>query len=107
MKKKVISIILTATILTTPFSVTAKVPGTRSMTGTYYDYMTIITKDGHEWLLSDDVPEINRYMKSVRINGKSIYVSRFKSGQRVRVKFDTNGTRRKTDDRIISVKKVK
>lgn len=86
----------------------AKIPKTRTMTGTYYDYMCIVTKDGNEWLLSDDHPENNKYMKKkkVRYNKKikTVYVAKFEGGQKVKVKFATMGTKKVTDDRILSVK---
>lgn len=103
---KTLSITLALLILafTTPMQVQAG-SKTRSAYGTVTGYMTITTADGNVWKLSSDHPEKNRYMKyNKKLNR---YVSRFKKGNRVRVKFNTMGTRIKTDDRIVSVKVCK
>ena len=109
MKKTMVSIILAATMASSVAM--AKVPETRTMTGKYYDYMCIETKDGNEWLLSDEQAAHNPYMRKrvVRFNGKKRveYVPKFRNGQCVRVKFDTMGTNKVTDDRIISVKAIR
>lgn len=111
MKKKILIAMMAAMIFTPNLAQAKAVPATRTMTGIYYDYMVIETKDGHEWLLSDKQAASNPYMKrkTVTYNGhsKKVYVPRFKSGQRVRVKFATMGTKAVTDDRIISVKVIK
>lgn len=110
-KNTVIGIAI-AVSLSVLFPVNSNASGkTRTMSGTYYNYMCIVTKDGHEWLLSDKQSKSNPYMKRVvrLYNGrrKVVYVPVFKPGQKVIVKFDTRGTKRVTDDRIISVKKNK
>lgn len=112
MKKK-ITIALLAALLGafTPAMPTDAAAGTRTADGTYCDYMCVVTADGSEWLLSDAHPAKNPYMKKItaRYNGrrKQVYVPIFRAGQKVRVKFDTNGTRKKADDKIISVKPAK
>ena len=100
---KTLSITLASLILafTTPMQVQAG-NKTRSAYGTVTGYMTITTTDGNVWKLSSDHPTKNRYMKYSRKQNR--YVSRFKNGSRVKVKFGTMGTKNKTDDRIISVK---
>lgn len=108
--KRFVAIVMAAVQMCSPLTAQA-VPKTRTMTGVYYDYMTIVTKDGNEWLLSDAQKKSNPYMKkeTVIYKGKKRkeYVPIFKSGQKVAVKFDTNGTKKKTDDKIVSVKIVK
>lgn len=103
---KTLSITLASLILafTTPMQVEAG-NKTRSTYGRVTGYMTITTADGNVWKLSSDHPEKNRYMKyNKKLNR---YVSRFKKGSRVKVKFKTMGTKNKTDDRIMSVKVCK
>ena len=108
MKKivKTLAIVLVAFTLafTTPMQIQAG-NKTRSTYGTVTGYMTITTKDGNIWKLSNNHPEKNKYMKYNK--KQNCYVSRFKKGNRVRVKFNTMGTRMKTDDRIVSVKVCK
>lgn len=103
---KTLSITLASLILafTTPMQVQAG-NKTRSAYGRVTEYTTITTADGNVWKLSNDHPEKNRYMKyNKKLNR---YVSRFKKGSRVKVKFKTMGTKNKTDDRIMSVKVCK
>lgn len=111
MKNRIKMLIIGSAAMISMFSVSgeaANIPKYRTITGTYYDYMCIETKDGHEWLLSDAQKKNNPYMvrKVVKFQGKrkTVYIPRFKSGQRVKVKFATMGTKKKTDDRIVSVK---
>lgn len=103
---KTLSITLASLILafTTPMQVQAE-NKTRFSYGTVTGYMTITTTDGNVWKLSSDHPTKNRYMKYSRKQNR--YVSRFKKGNHVRVKFNTMGTKNKTDDRIVSVKVCK
>ena len=103
---KTLSIILVSLTLafTTPMQVEAG-NKTRSTYGRVTGYMTITTADGNVWKLSSDHPTKNRYMKYSRKQNR--YVSRFKKGNHVRVKFNTMGTKNKTDDRIVSVKVCK
>lgn len=103
---KTLSIILVSLTLAfaTPMQVEAG-NKTRSTYGTVTGYMTITTADGNVWKLSNDHPEKNKYMKYNK--KQNCYVSRFKKGNRIRVKFNTMGTRMKTDDRIVSVKVCK
>ena len=96
--------VITLIILST-FPVQAKKCNTRTTTGTYYDYMTIITKDGNEWLLSDKQSKRNPYMRWDKKH--KVYKAKFKDGQKVKVTFHTRGTKKKSDDRIISVRRVK
>lgn len=106
MKKRIVTLTLVAAMMI-PGCAEAKVPKTRTATGTYYDYMCIETKDGHEWLLPDAQKASNPYMKRtvVKYNGKRkvVYMPRFKDGQKVRVTFNTRGTKRISDDKIIKV----
>lgn len=103
---KTLSITLASLILAfaTPMQVQAG-NKTRSAYGRVTGYMTITTADGNVWKLSSDPPEKNKYMKYNK--KQNCYVSRFKKGNRVRVKFNTMGTKNKTDDRIVSVKVCK
>lgn len=84
----------------------AKTLKTRTISGTYYDYLTVVTDDGKEWFLPDGKDSPYLIKKKVKYNGRSrkVRVAKFKSGQKVRVKFDTRVTRREKDDIIISVK---
>lgn len=104
---KVAILILTviALIILSSFPVQAKKVKTRTTTGTYYDYMTIVTKDGREWLLSDQQTKRNPYLRWDKKH--KVYKARFKDGQKVEVTFNTKGTKKKSDDRIISVRIVK
>lgn len=65
--------------------------------GTYYDYLTIETADGNEWLLNDDPG--SKYIK----NNKVI----FNDGEKVVVLFDTMGTKFVEDDVILDVRIIK
>ena len=96
MKKKLVTIImglsvaLSATLPTyaretRPFPI-------RLATGIYYDYLTIVTSDGNEWLLGDE-PD-SKYLDS---NRNAI----FKNGQAVCILFSTNGTIDYLEDDII------
>ena len=112
MKKKMIIMLVAAMMLNNPVTArAAKKQNQRTAVGTYQDYMSIETNDGNEWLLSDEDPENNPYMKlkTIRINGKlqSVYVARFQSGQKVKVKFNTMGTKNVEDDKIVSVKVIR
>lgn len=106
-KYKVAILILAAIalIFLSSFPAQAKKAKTRTTTGTYYNYMTIVTKDGNEWLLSDRQSKKNPYMRWEKKH--KVYKARFKDGQKVKVVFDTKGTKKKSDDRIISVRIVK
>lgn len=90
---------------------TESVRNRRTCYGYYQDYMQIVTDDGNIWKLSDFSPAHNPYMKkvTVRIKGKrrKVYVPKFQNYQRVKVIFDTEGTKNVKDDRIVSVKAVK
>lgn len=106
-------------MIDTPFKVeaastkkTAKrksIPKYRTVSGTYYDYMTIVTKDKGVFFLSDKQTKRNPFMKKVRVrfNGKRKweYMPVFEDGDKVTVKFSTNGTKKKNDDTIVSIKK--
>lgn len=106
-KYKVAILILAAIalIILSSFPVQAKKAKTRTSSGTYYDYMTIITKDGNEWLLSDKQSKRNPYMRWDKKH--KVYKSRFTDGQKVKITFNTRGTKKKSDDRIISVRKAR
>lgn len=90
---------------------TKSVRNRRTCYGYYQDYMQIVTDDGNIWKLSDFSPAHNPYMRSatVRIKGKrkKVYLPKFQNYQRVKVIFDTKGTKNVKDDRIVSVKAVK
>ncbi|MDU7030125.1 hypothetical protein [Robinsoniella peoriensis] len=94
-----------ALIILSSFPVQAKKAKTRTSSGTYYNYMTIITKDGNEWLLTDRQSKRNPYLRWDKKH--KVYKARFKDGQKVEVTFNTKGTKKKSDDRIISVRIVK
>lgn len=93
-----------ALIILSSFPVQAKKAKTRTTTGTYYDYMTIVTKDSREWLLSDQQTKRIPYLRWDKKH--KVYKARFKDGQKVKVVFDTRSTKKKSDDRIISVRIV-
>lgn len=100
MKKKIATLTLTLGMLfttTTPtMAATTEInfPDLRTAEGIYYDYLTITTEDGNEWLLGDE-PE-SKYLDS---NGNAI----FQGGESVIVLFDTMGTEDITDDVILDV----
>lgn len=114
MKKLLATIMATAMVLATPVA-TLQVEAaakTRKANGVYVGYMTVMTNDGNIWDLSDDNKPENRYFKRAVVgkkNGKKKveYVPKFKKGQKVKVTFDTKGTRNKKDDEIINVKRSK
>lgn len=111
MKKRIAITILAALIGAFTPTETADAAATRTATGVYFDYMCIVTRDGHEWLLSDARPAKNPYMKkrTVYCNGRrrKEYAPIFRAGQMVKVKFDTRGTAQKSDDKILSVKPIR
>lgn len=96
MKKKLIttimglSVALSATLPT--YARETKVFPMRVATGTYYDYLTIVTSDGNEWLLGDE-PD-SKYLDN---NENAI----FKNGQAVCILFSTNRTIDYLEDDII------
>lgn len=98
MKKKIATLTLTLGMLfTTAMPTMAQTteinfPDLRTAKGTYYDYLTITTEDGNEWLLGDE-PE-SKYLDS---NGNAI----FKNGESVIVLFDTMGTLDYLEDDVI------
>ena len=94
-----------ALIILSSFPVQAKMSKTRTTTGTYYNYMTIVTKDGREWLLSDKKSKRNPYLRWDKKH--KAYKAKFKDGQKVKVTFNTRGTKKVADDRIILVRIVK
>lgn len=60
--------------------------------GIYYDYLTIVTNDGNEWLLGSE-PD-SKYLDN---NGNAI----FQDGQAVCILFNTNGTINYLEDDVI------
>lgn len=100
MKKKIATLTLTlgmlftTTIPTMAATTEINFPDLRTAEGIYYDYLTITTEDGNEWLLGDE-PE-SKYLDS---NGNAI----FQGGESVIVLFDTMGTEDITDDVILDV----
>ena len=100
MKKKIATLTLTlgmlftTTIPTMAATTEINFPDLRTAEGIYYDYLTITTEDGNEWLLGDE-PE-SKYLDS---NGNAI----FQGGESVIVLFDTMGTENITDDVILDV----
>ena len=112
MKKRILTFVLAVTVVCSSVSLSASAKAkTRVAAGTYYDYMCVVTKDGREWLLPDKQSARNPYMKRkvVRYKGKKKveYMPHFKSGQKVKVTFNTRGTKKVSDDVVISVKAVK
>ena len=113
-KRLLATIMVSAMVLATPVA-TLQVEAaakTRKANGVYMGYMTVMTKDGNIWELSDDNKSENRYFKRAAVgkkNGKKKvkYVPKFKKGQKVKVTFDTKGTKTKKDDEIINVKRSK
>lgn len=104
MKKKLFLLAMCCTLAATPASAKSN---TRIATGTYHDYLCIVTADGNEWLLSDEDPAHNPYMRkqTVYMDGRKVreYMPRFTDGEKVKVKFDTRGTKSKRDDVILKV----
>lgn len=78
--KKAILILTMITLLTPGIPANAK-SHRRTVAGTVKSAYTIRTKDGHVWKVS----------------------KKLKKGRKVKVKFDTRGTRRKEDDIILRV----
>lgn len=114
LKKVLATIMATAMVLTTPAATlpVEAMAKTRKANGVYIGYMTVMTKDGNIWELSDDNKPENRYFKRAvvsKANGKKKvkYVPKFKKGQKVKVTFDTKGTKNKKDDEIVNVKRSK
>lgn len=110
-KKVLATFMATAMVFTATLQVEAAAK-TRKANGVYIDYMTVMTKDGNIWELSDDNKPENKYFKRAivgKANGKKKvkYVPKFKKGQKVKVTFDTKGTKTKKDDEIINVKRSK
>lgn len=111
MKKLLATIMATAMVLSTPVA-TLQVEAaakTRKANGIYIGYMTVVTNDGNVWDLSDDNKPENRYFERAvvgKANGKKKvkYVPKFKKGQKVKVTFDTKGTKNKKDDEIVNIK---
>ena len=111
MKCRIIVAILATAMITTGCSAEAAVPKTRKMNAVYHDYMCVTTSDGHDWLLDDTSSANNSYMtrKTVCMNGKrvKVYMPIFKEGQKLRITFDTKGTRKLKDDEIVKITKRK
>jgi len=78
--KKAIATIMMITLLV-PGIPTNAISARRTAAGTVKSAYTIRTKDGHVWEVS----------------------KKLKKGRKVKVKFDTRGTRRKEDDIILKV----
>ena len=99
MKKKIVSVLLTTIItlsatLPSYASETNKeitFPDLRTAKGTYYDYLTITTEDGNEWLLDDSAN--SKYID----NGTVI----FQNDESVIILFDTMGTLDYLEDDVI------
>lgn len=98
MKKKIVALTLglgmlfTTTIPTMAATTEINFPDLRTAEGIYYDYLTITTEDGNEWLLGDE-PD-SKYLDS---NGTAI----FQNGESVIVLFDTMGTLDYLEDDVI------
>lgn len=98
MRKKIATLTLTLGMLfctTMPTMAQTKeinFPDLRTAKGTYYNYLTITTEDGNEWLLGD-APD-SKYLDS---NGTAI----FQSGESVIILFDTMGTLDYLEDDVI------
>lgn len=98
MKRLFLTMILSLLMpITTNAEYKTSVDNLRLEQGTYYNYLTIVTTDGNEWLLNDDPG--SKYIK----NNKSI----FNDGEKVVVLFDTMGTGFIEDDVILDVKVIK
>ena len=97
MRKKIATLTLTLGMLfTTTMPTMAQTkeinfPDLRTAKGTYYDYLTIITEDGNEWLLDDSAN--SKYID----NGTVI----FQNDESVIVLFDTMGTLDYLEDDVI------
>ena len=99
MRKKIATLTLTLGMLfTTTMPTMAQTkeinfPDLRTAKGTYYDYLTITTEDGNEWLL--DNSKGSKYISE----GKAI----FRDKENVVILFDTMATEDITDDIILDV----
>ena len=97
MRKKIATLTLTLGMLfTTTMPTMAQTkeinfPDLRTAKGTYYDYLTITTEDGNEWLLDDSAN--SKYID----NGTVI----FQNGESVIVLFDTMGTLGYLEDDVV------
>lgn len=97
MRKKIATLTLTLGMLfTTTMPTMAQTkeinfPDLRTAKGTYYDYLTITTEDGNEWLLDDSAN--SKYID----NGTVI----FQNDESVIVLFDTMGTLDYLEDDVI------
>ena len=86
MKKLLVVATFAALTITTPSTISAKTNNVRYSTGIVTGAKSITTQDGNIW----------RTKRKLHLH----------KGTNVQVKFDTNGTRRKKDDRILKVSKV-
>lgn len=93
-KKVAILTVGLVSLFSTAIPMVSKATETRTVQGTYYDYLVVETEDGNEWLLGDE-PD-SKYLDS---NGNAI----FRSGESITVLFDTMGTENITDDVILNV----
>lgn len=97
MRKKIATLTLTLGMLfTTTMPTMAQTkeinfPDLRTAKGTYYDYLTITTEDGNEWLLDDSAN--SKYID----NGTVI----FQNDESVIVLFDTMGTLDYLEDDVV------
>ena len=97
MKKKIATLTLTLGMLfTTTMPTMAQTkeinfPDLRTAKGTYYDYLTITTEDGNEWLLDNSAN--SKYID----NGTVI----FQNDESVIILFDTMGTLDYLEDDVI------
>ena len=87
MKKLLVATTLAALTITTPTTVSAKPNNVRYSTGIVTGAKSITTQDGNVW----------RTKRKLHLH----------KGTNVQVKFDIKGTKRKKDDSIIKVSKVK
>lgn len=86
MKKLLVAATLAALTITTPSTISAKANSVRYSTGIVTGTKTITTTDGNVWCTK-----------------RKLHLCK---GASVQVKFDTKGTKRKKDDRILKVSMV-
>lgn len=106
MKKFVLSILLSATLLSSCGNInhTSQDNNIRIMTGTYHDYMVVTTMDGNDWFIDDSNPSDNPYMAYDADYGQ--YESIYTEGELLQVVFNTQGTSNILDDEIIRIRSI-
>lgn len=106
MKKFVLSILLSATLLSSCGNInhTSQDNNIRIMTGTYHDYMVVTTMDGNDWFIDDSNPTGNPYMAYDADYGH--YDAIYHEAELLQVVFNTKGTTDILDDEIMRIRSI-